>query len=113
MKCCEITAADLRHTVRVQRVSETPDGQGGTLRTWSDLFTCRAKMAQISAREAVHLAAIRSPVIARCVIRYRADVNAGDVVLFNGQRYAISGAPVDLEFAGRWLELNLEGAAAI
>ena len=113
MKCCEITAADLRHVVQLQRAAEAPDGQGGTIRTWSTFASTRAKMSQISAREAVQLAATRSPVIARCVIRYRGDLTATDCILFNGQRYAISGAPVDLEFRGRWLEIDLQGVAAI
>jgi SPP1 family predicted phage head-tail adaptor len=111
MKCCEITAGDLRHFVELQRATDAPDGQGGTVRTWATFATCRAKMIQISAREAVQLAAIRSPIVARCVIRYRADIAAKDCVLFNGRRYAITGAPVDLEFARRWLEINLEGEA--
>lgn len=113
MKCCELTAADLRHVVQLQRATETPDGQGGTARAWSTFASCRAKVSQISAREAVQLAAIRSPVVARCVIRYRADLTASDCILFNGQRFAISGAPVDLEFRGRWLEIELQGVAAI
>ena len=114
MKCCEITAADLRHVVELQRAAEAPDGQGGTVRTWRTYATgVRARVAQISAREAVHLAAIRSPVVARCVIRFRADVTASDVILFNGHRYAISGEPVDLEYRHRWLEIDLQGLAAI
>jgi SPP1 family predicted phage head-tail adaptor len=113
MKCCEITAADLRHVIQLQRASEAPDGQGGTVKTWQTYASPRAKVSQISAREAVQLAAIRSPIVARCVIRWRADVTAADVVLFNGQRYAITGQPADLEFSRRWLVLDLAGVQAI
>lgn len=114
MKCCEITAATLRHRIDLQRAAEVPDGQGGSTRTWTTYAAgVRAFVNPLSVNQLLKLEAIRSPMVARAYLRWRADVQPGDVVLFNGQRYAINGAPVDVENARRWLELKLEAAAAI
>lgn len=113
MNCCDLTAADLRHLVEIQRPTDTSDGQGGIVRSWSVVAPrVRAKVQPISTREAVQFAAIQSPVAARCFMRYRADVRAQDRIVFKGRAYEITGEPIDLEFAGRWLELQLMAPGA-
>ncbi len=114
MNCCEITAATLRHRVDLQRAAEVPDGQGGNTRTWTTYAAeVRAFIKPISAGQSVRLEAIRSPMVAVAYLRWRVDVQPGDVVLFGGRRYGVIGAPVDVENARRWLELKLEAVAAI
>lgn len=114
MKCCEITAATLRHRIDLQRAAEVPDGQGGNTRTWTSYAGgVRAFVEPLTAGQLVKLEAIRSPMVARAYMRWRADVQPGDAVLFDGRRYGVIGAPVDIENAQRWLELKLEAVAAI
>lgn len=113
MKCCEITASTLRHRVDIERATETSDGQGGSVRAWSSVAVgVRAFVDPVLSREQVRLDAIRSPIVARCVMRYRADVTAQDVIAYGGNRYNVR-AVRDIENARRWLELELEAAAAI
>ena len=108
MKCCEYSAASLRHRITVERLTDAPDGMGGTVRSWSPIAAnIRAAMQAISVREAVQLDAIRSPLDARAVIRYRADIKAQDRINFEGRTFEIVAEPVDLEFARRWLVLDL------
>lgn len=113
MKCCDLTAAKLRHRVDLQRATDTPDGMGGTSRAWSTVIAnLPAFVDPVLSREQVRLAAIRAPLEARCFIRYRPGVSASDVILYNGSRYNVR-AVRDIENARRWLELELEGLAAI
>lgn len=113
MKCCDLTAAKLRHRVDVQRATETSDGQGGMVRAWSTVAANIAAFVDpVLSREQVRLDAIRSPIVARCFMRYRADLSASDVILFDGKRYNVR-AVRDIENARRWLELELEAVAAI
>lgn len=113
MKCCELTAATLRHRVDIERASETSDGQGGSVKAWQGVAQgVRAFVDPVLSREQVRLDAIRSPIVARCFMRYRSDVTAEDVIAFDGKRYNVR-AVRDIENARRWLELELEAAAAI
>ncbi len=108
MKCCELTAADLRHRITLEQPIDVSDGQGGIVRQWAAYaIGIRAKVQPVSVREAVQFAAIQSPIGARCFIRYRPGVNAQDRVVFNGRAFELVGEPIDLEFSGRWLELQL------
>lgn len=114
MKCCELSAADLRHRVDLRRGQDAPDGQGGFTKTFVTYAgAVRARIVPTSSREAVYLDSLRSTLVARCTLRFRADVLAGDVVLFGGVMYQIKGEPRDIENMRRWLELDLEKLVAV
>lgn len=113
MKCCDITAGMLRHSAQIQSPTDTPDGQGGTVRVWTTVDTVRCRIKPVSSREQVFLESIHNTLAARMVMRYRADITGEMVVLFNGVRHNIRGVPRNLENLNRWLELDLEQGVAI
>lgn len=113
MKCCEMTAAMLRHTAQIQAPTDAPDGQGGTVRTWTTVATVRCSIKPISSREQVFLESIHNTLAARMVMRYRSGITGEMVVLFNEVRHNIKGTPRNLENLNRWLELDLEQGVAI
>lgn len=113
MKCCDMTAAMLRHSAQIQAPVDTPDGMGGVTRDWVTLATVRCNIRPVSSRERVFLESIDNSLNSRMVMRYRADVTGEMVVLFNGLRHNIRGVPRNLENRNRWLELDLEQGVAI
>ena len=114
MKCCDLSAASLRNLIDLRRATQEADGQGGFTSTWTTYAaSIRAKVTPVSSREAVYLDSLRSTLAARCVVRYRADLRASDVVLFGGVMYQIKGEPRNIENRNLWLELDLEKWVAI
>lgn len=114
MNCCDLSAASLRHRVDLRRAAQAPDGQGGFVATWATYAgNVRARVTPVSSREAVYLDSLRSTLAARCVLRYRADLLPGDVVLFGGVIYQIKGDPRNIENRNLWLEMDLEKWVAI
>lgn len=113
VKCCDMTAAMLRHTAQIQQPVDTPDGQGGSVRSWATFAIVRCSIKPVSSREQVFLESIHNTLAARMVMRYRGGITGEMVVLFNGLRHNIRGVPRNIENLNRWLELDLEQGVAI
>lgn len=113
MKCCDITAATLRHKAEIQKPVDVSDGQGGLERTWVTFATVRCGIIPVSSREQVFLDSIRNTLASRLVMRYRNDITGEMVVRFKGLRHNIRGTPRNMENLNRWLEIELEQGVAI
>lgn len=113
MKCCDITAATLRHRADIQQAVKVSDGQGGTNINWVTVASVRCGIKPVSSREQVFLDSIRNTLSSRLVMRYRADITGDMVVLFKGMRHNIRGTPRNIENLNRWLEIDLEQGVAI
>jgi SPP1 family predicted phage head-tail adaptor len=83
-----------RHIVTVQTLVRTPDGEGGTVDTWTDLdppWPCAivpASVADLERRAAATIVAITSHVVTGW---YRADVTIDTRILFDGRAFLVKG----------------------
>ena len=111
MKCCDLHAGKLRHTIELERFESVPDGAGGWTQDWVSQGTLRAMMQPVSGRERMEYERIQATVSYRCVIRFRDDIRASDRVLYNGKAYAIRYF-FDIEERRKWLEMALEEGVA-
>ena len=79
-----IGAGVLRHRVRIDQLVDVldsngepaRDGQGATIREWSEVATVWAAIEPLSARERMQSAAMQSEVTARIVMRFRTGLDA-------------------------------------
>ena len=112
MKCCDLSAGKLRHTIELERLKSVPDGAGGWSQKWVSQGTLRAMMKPVSGRERMEYERLESVVTFRCVIRFRSDIRASDRIRYNGRVYNIRYI-YDIEERRKWLELELgQGEAA-
>jgi SPP1 family predicted phage head-tail adaptor len=111
MKCCDITAGMLRHSVSLQRVVKTADGAGGFTHTWSTIATLRAFLRVTGANESTGQDRLNMSQRQKATIRYRSDLLPNDRILFQGKAYQIRGIS-DIEFRKKYLELDLESGVA-
>lgn len=106
-----MTAGMLREPVTVQRKLLTPDGMGGQVIQWVNLYTTRAHVAPLSGREALQAMQLQASITHRVYMRYRADLTAADRLLMRGQPLQIR-AVLNLEMRDRWLELSCDAGVA-
>jgi len=111
MKCCEITAGMLRHTVEIQQATKTPNGSGGFVDAWATIATIKGAMRAKSGYERMQAARLDAQTKNELTIRYRADIHERHRIVFDGKRYGITFIN-DLEFRKRWLVIDLDGGVA-
>lgn len=112
MKCCAYTTRDLRVQFTLERVTETPDGQGGNTRSWATEATVWGAWNAVGGREAFVGMRETPYVTVKAAIRFR-DNGSGapyyttaDRVLCRGRYYGIQ-AVRDPDGRKRWLEMDL------
>lgn len=111
VKCCDVTAGMLRHSVSLQRVNKVADGLGGFTHTWATVATLRAFLRVSGANETVGQDRLNMTQRQKAVIRYRTDIRPNDRILFDGKAYQIRGIS-DIEFRKKYLDLDLESGVA-
>ncbi len=82
----------LDQRVTFQRKTETPDGIGGTVRTWDNLASNPAVWANVKARlgrEAMVNGRMTAVMPVTFTIYNRADLDERDRILWNGEAYNI------------------------
>lgn len=107
MTCCDITAADLRDTVTIQRQQIAPDEIGGGALSWTDVLTTRARVKWPTGRERVWAQRLGEVAMLTIMIRYRAGITSADRILIDGRPMQIRSA-VNEDRAKRWLTLSVE-----
>ena len=111
MKCCEITAGNLREPLQIQRKATVSDGMGGQAIQWVTLATVRGDVRPLSGRESVQAMQLQASLTHRIYIRYRADLTPADRLVMRGQPLQIR-AIVNVEMRNRWLELACDSGVA-
>lgn len=107
MKCCEYTAAMLRHRATVQRYTETPDGMGGRVRAWSDHLTgLPCALVIKGGREQDQSGAWRAVHRVQVVARY-CDITEADRIKVGTMTLNVRLVN-NVELANRWLVLDCE-----
>ena len=92
----------LTERVAIRRRDVADDGQGGTMTTWFPLATVWARVTTLSGRVAMAADARGSVVTHTVVLRYRADIGAGDRFVWQGRTLDILSAG-DLNGRRAWL----------
>lgn len=113
MKCCDITAGQLREPVIFQRKTRTSDGAGGFTTAWPAITGAptRAKAMFASGGERYASERVEARVSVKIAVRYFAGLLEADRVEIRGKPYNIRFIN-NLEFADKWLEISLDGGAA-
>jgi SPP1 family predicted phage head-tail adaptor len=71
-------AGDLRHRLKVRRVTEIPKGKGGYTSDWGDYADVAAAVESLDGREVVMDQALQGISTFRIRIRWRADLKTED-----------------------------------
>lgn len=113
MKCCDMTAGMLQTAITVQRLTRTTDGAGGWTETWATLSGAptRAMVRSVTGREVFANDRIEARPVLRITTRYNASVTEADRIVIRGKAYNIT-AINNMEFADKWLEIDLSGGVA-
>ncbi len=103
----------LTERVAIRRRDVADDGQGGTMTTWFPLATVWARITTLSGRVATAADARGAAIAHTVVLRYRADVGAGDRFVWQCKTLEVLSAG-DLNGRRAWLscacsELSVTG----
>lgn len=85
--------SELRQRISIERVTETPDDQGGFTRAWNNLQDCWAKIENASASERVYAQKLE-------------DIYTHKIIIRNTQDYAIMTAKDRIVFGTRIFEIK-------
>ena len=107
MKCCDIHAGKLRHKISLQRREKTPDGGGGYTYDWVEYDTTYAWIRPMSGVENLVAMRIESNITHDLFIRYRADLNAKDRIVFGSRSFDVVSV-INIEERNKWLQLRCE-----
>lgn len=93
-------AGDLDQRIELQRLTRMPDGGGGYSEEWTTYATPWASVRPMSGRERYHAQQTQASANYRVTIRYRADVQDADRILWRGRvlniRFRADAGPRDL-----------------
>lgn len=112
VKCCEITAGMLRSKVEIERVTNTPDGEGGFTSAWAadPVGGVWAMVRPVGGSERWAADRVTPGNRYRFVVRFRGDGNgapyysAEDRIAYKGRTYGIESV-IDMEDEERYLEI--------
>lgn len=85
-------AGRLRHVITVQRQSDTKNGYGERVNTWTTLVTTRGSIEPILGREFLSQSGERAEITTKITIRYssgNAGINPYDRISADGETYKI------------------------
>jgi head-tail adaptor len=114
MKCCLYNAGMLREPLAFQRLVITPDGIGGSSKTWATIAGApsRGMVKAVSGFERAQADRTNAGASFRVVVRYWAGLREADTVLIRGLRHDITFIN-NVDFADRWLEIDVTRGVAM
>lgn len=80
----------LRHRITFQQESLTPDGMGGSTKTWTSLGTVSAQVEPLSGKEFFQAQQIQSSVTHKVTMRYRANTIPSLRILFGTRTFDVN-----------------------
>lgn len=102
----------LRHSVDLQRATQTRDAAGDVVRAWADIAThVPASIEPISSRERLTADQVVGEATHRVWLRWErrlSAVRAKDRVLFGTRVFEVSGPPINREERDRSIELMVK-----
>lgn len=114
MKCCDLTAGMLRHTVAFENPPAVNDGQGGFEGAWTPIATAaavRGALKPASGNERYFAGQLESPITHHFYTRYRTDITSKARMVYEGRLFQVR-AILDIEERKRWFDITLEEGVA-
>lgn len=110
MKCCDISAGMLNTLISIERPTKVDDGAGGYTETWARVrgSAKRAFVKSFSGSERWASERVEARTALRIVCRYTDNILQTDRVVIRNKRYDIVSIN-NVEFADKWLEIDLAG----
>lgn len=94
-------ASSLRNRITVHEPVGTASPMGGSgSTTWTPTDTLSANFTPLSVKDVINAQAADSETRARCVLRYRTDINSKMRIEHRGKMYAIDGDPLPDDGSG-------------
>lgn len=106
-----LRAGTLRNRIKIFEpvTKRSPTGAVNT-QSWEHILTLWANFQALSVKDVINNQQAGSQITARCVIRYRGDIDSKMRVEFGGRMYDIVGEPLADNGSGReYLTLMLQG----
>lgn len=105
-------ASKLRNRVTVYSQSASRSSTGAVLPpTWTPWIVLWASFEPLSVKDVINAQAADSQTTARCIIRYRSDIDSSMQLEHRGVRYEINGDPLPDAKSGReYMTLMLKKA---
>lgn len=97
----------LRHRVKLQTLTRTPDAGGGYTETWTDTATVWAAVEPLQGTERLRAMQVSPTLSHRIRMRYRANVTSAMQAVYNGRAFDITSV-IDPGERHRELELLVE-----
>ena len=94
-------ASKLRQRITIRKMDNVTNEYGEVANTWQDHLTLWADFKPLSVNAIVSSKAEGSKVVARCVIRYRRDIDETMQVIHEGTLYTIDGMPLPDDKTGK------------
>ena len=107
IKCCDITAGELRESITVQKEVNVPGGMGGQDLTWEDRFTARAGIKMLSGKEQYQHDKLEVRATHKFTMRYNSTLIESDRIVHRGVTYDIKAID-NVEFRNKWLIVTAE-----
>lgn len=103
--CCDFTAADLRHRLTIQTLSQVSDGQGGFTESWVDGATLSAKIEPSKGWERFQAQQVATPVTHKITTRYRSDLTTAHRLKLGARIFRIKEL-LNVEERNQWLQIR-------
>lgn len=113
LRCCDMTAGMLSEPVTFQRQTLTSDGAGGQTQSWATVSGAptRAHVRPVSGSERYASDRVEAIVRLRLVTRYTTALREGDRVQIRNRVHNIRFLD-NVEFANKWLQIDVDGGVA-
>lgn len=113
MKCCDYTAGMLKEPLVFQRLTRTSDAAGGFTEAWTKIVGSpeRGHVRSSAGGERFGNDRIEGTVRLRITTRYTDKISERDAVMIRGVRHNIRYIK-NVEFADKWLEIDVERGVA-
>lgn len=86
----DLFAGELKHKIKIQRLSNTVNSNGFNVETWVDIRTVYAKVQNLSGREYWQASAVQAENTVKFFIKYiRMDIDNTMRLYFKGKQYNI------------------------
>lgn len=87
-------AGKLRHRVKIHKQVSIRSKTGAVTKNWQHELTLWSSFEPLSVKDAINAQAEGSNITARCVLRYRDDIDSSMRVEHLGKMYEINGEPL-------------------
>ena len=114
IKCCDVNSGKLKEPITFQRKTLTSDGAGGMTQSWATVSGAptRAYVVPVSGSERYASDRVEAVVRLRLVVRYTNTLRETDRVLIRNRLHNIRFID-NLEFANKWLQVDVDGGVAV